>query len=166
MSDNKQELLHNRRQLLKGALGASVIAATVPSQWVKPVVNSVLTPAHAQTSPPPMCPMAVLSMGVTGPVSGQGQCTITFDVLSSDPAQPLTISSITDNSTDPSSVTYDGFGTATDTTGPRIVWQGPTIGGELDCSQPVTDVTFTITASCAANSDPFTQTFNLSEVAL
>ncbi len=42
----------NRRTLLKGSLiGTSAIAAST-SEWVKPLVNAVVLPAHAQTSTP------------------------------------------------------------------------------------------------------------------
>ena len=40
----------NRRQVLYGLTGVGV--STLPAaKWVKPVVNSVLLPAHAQTTP-------------------------------------------------------------------------------------------------------------------
>lgn len=164
----------NRRRLLKGAVGASALASLLPSQWSKPVINAVLTPAHGQTSPvdpppppppPPMCPDAIIGNVVTGPVSGQAQCTVTFDILSTDSTQPLNIVSVTDNSADPAMVTYDSFGTATDTSGPRVIWQGPTVGAPFDCNDPVVDVTFTVTLTCdAAGATEFTQDFLLSQI--
>ena len=45
----------DRRQLLKKlAMGSAVITGqqVLPSEWSKPLVNSVIIPAHAQLSPP------------------------------------------------------------------------------------------------------------------
>lgn len=53
MTDNKSS--ESRRKLLKKmAIGGATIAAgrSLPSEWSKPVVDSVLLPAHAQTSAP------------------------------------------------------------------------------------------------------------------
>lgn len=43
-----------RRRLLQILLGVGVITSgrMLPDQWVKPVVESITLPAHAQTSPP------------------------------------------------------------------------------------------------------------------
>ena len=42
----------DRRRILKTALsGGSLGALVVPEQWVKPVVKSVVVPAHAAASP-------------------------------------------------------------------------------------------------------------------
>ena len=48
-----------RRKLLKSlTLGgaATVTAKSLPGEWKKPVIDTVLLPAHAQTSPPPFTP--------------------------------------------------------------------------------------------------------------
>ena len=64
-----------RRKLLKSlTLGgaATVTAKSLPGEWKKPVVNTVVLPAHAQTSPPPFTPdfhggMAMTRVnGITG----------------------------------------------------------------------------------------------------
>lgn len=157
-----------RRRALQGALGASALVA---AKWHTPIVNAVLTPAHAQTSPePPTCPDAVIGNVTFGPVSGTNTppvCQATFDVLSTDAAQPLTIVSITDDNADAdTTITYDAFGEATDTTGPRVVWRGPASDAPF-CSDlmPTTDVTFTVTFTCTAAGDTqFTNTFTLTGI--
>ena len=49
----------NRRKLLKSIAaggGAIVAGKSLPDKWTAPVVDTVLLPAHAQTSPaPPAC---------------------------------------------------------------------------------------------------------------
>ena len=53
--DNQENLSQSKRKILtsigvtSGVVGAS---ALVPSTWVKPAVNSVILPAHAQQTPP------------------------------------------------------------------------------------------------------------------
>lgn len=43
-----------RRRLLQVLLGAGVITSgqMLPERWIKPVIESISLPAHAQTSPP------------------------------------------------------------------------------------------------------------------
>ena len=163
----------SRRALLKGTLGVTAAvtatAAIVPSRWTKPVVNAIVLPVHAQTSPEPpepTCPELVIGNIVTGPVSGQAQCTITFDMLSADAAMPVTVTDISNSSlVDPDTVTYNGFGEATDTTGPRVVFQGATTNAPFECTDPINEVTFSVTFTCE-DADPttFTQDFLLSEI--
>ena len=47
-SENQSKL---RRRLLTGGVAAGVTAPFIPSSWTRPLVESVLLPAHAQTSP-------------------------------------------------------------------------------------------------------------------
>ena len=53
--ENQETLSQSKRKILtsigvtSGVVGAS---ALVPSTWVKPAVNSVILPAHAQSTPP------------------------------------------------------------------------------------------------------------------
>jgi len=49
MSKNKQENSNTRRKVLKGAIAGGAVAAT-SEQWKKPVVDSILLPAHAATT--------------------------------------------------------------------------------------------------------------------
>ena len=43
---------NSRRKVLKAIGVGGVLAGTIPSSWTKPVVKSVILPAHAQTSQP------------------------------------------------------------------------------------------------------------------
>jgi hypothetical protein len=54
MTQNSKDLKKNRRKALKSIIagsGAVVAGAHVPSSWRQPIVESVVLPAHAQTSP-------------------------------------------------------------------------------------------------------------------
>lgn len=144
----------NRRVLLTGSIGLGAIGSVLPAAWTKPMISSVILPAHAQTS----CPAPVAGNVVFGPLSGAAAasgCAVTFDILSSDPATPLTIISVTNSALAAGvTVTYNGFGQATDTTGPRINWRGAAAAAP-NCTNvnaagqgPVADVTFTVLASC------------------
>lgn len=42
--------MNYRRDALKGAIVATGTLAVLPKQWSRPIVNTVLLPAHAQTS--------------------------------------------------------------------------------------------------------------------
>ncbi len=42
--------MKSRRNLVKGLFGAGIVSSAMPSAWVKPLVKSVILPAHAQTS--------------------------------------------------------------------------------------------------------------------
>lgn len=53
-----------KRRLLKalgiGAVGAGLHTGAIPAAWVKPVIDSVVSPAHAQIMPTPSpSPMAM-----------------------------------------------------------------------------------------------------------
>lgn len=64
--DETREL--SRRKLLERvALGGAAISVTLlPSEWVKPVVETIVVPAHAQVSgPSPSAPVPSPSMSVT-----------------------------------------------------------------------------------------------------
>jgi len=53
--DSKDVEVEGRRNVLKGGVvvaGAAVAAAlTLPKKWTRPLVEAVVVPAHAQTSP-------------------------------------------------------------------------------------------------------------------
>ena len=157
-STNEHE--QGRRRLLTGVAGASALAV-----WHKPIVHSVILPAHAQTS---VCPTVTVQNVVFGPLSGvtvPPVCSVTFDVFSSDPTEDVTITSI-DTSTLAANVMVDvqALGTATSSSGPRVVWQGPASDAPF-CSDlmPTDDVTFTVTLTCSsvAPGTTFTQSFTL-----
>ena len=54
--DDKAKSVESRRKVLRslgGAAGALGAASQAPESWTRPVVESVILPAHAQTSPGP-----------------------------------------------------------------------------------------------------------------
>ncbi len=69
----KQNTDGSRRKLLKSvAAGSGAILAgkSLPDKWASPVVNSVILPAHAQTSPASQTPPTLYALGDTGPCGG------------------------------------------------------------------------------------------------
>jgi len=65
---NKKKPSELRRNLLKSlaaGTGAVVAGKSLPEKWSKPVVDSVLLPAHAQTSPPPPTNFNYFGVNVT-----------------------------------------------------------------------------------------------------
>ena len=42
--------MKNKRKTLQKLVGIGAFASVVPSSWIKPVISSVVLPAHAQTS--------------------------------------------------------------------------------------------------------------------
>jgi hypothetical protein len=44
---------HDRRQVLKVIIGGVATALILPSAWTKPVISSMVAPAHAAASAPP-----------------------------------------------------------------------------------------------------------------
>ncbi|MEM7358994.1 MAG: hypothetical protein AAF431_07855 [Pseudomonadota bacterium] len=71
--ENKQPAQLQRRQMI-GLLGITGLSATALQQgWVKPVVNAVMLPAHAQTSA--MCMADTVAGGpLIGNASGATTC--------------------------------------------------------------------------------------------
>jgi len=69
----------NRRKFLGAAAVSTAAGFTIPKKWVRPVVESVVLPAHAQTS-------TVDTSGIAGryaiilssPGTGSGTCTNTY----------------------------------------------------------------------------------------
>ncbi len=64
----------NKRKTLKTLLGIGAVSA-LPTSWKKPIVEMVVLPAHAETSPiepepepTPVCSDANLSVSSSGPV--------------------------------------------------------------------------------------------------
>ena len=136
----------------------SVEVAELPD----PEVDSVDTPLDPV---PGECPLLVIGNVTVSPVqSGSEPCTISFEVLSADSGVDVTIISIT-NSATTDTITYDTFGEASDTMGPRVIWSGSPQA--LDCAVPANDITFTVTYTCDednVNGAEFTADFLLSEI--
>jgi len=165
--------MNNRRKIILGLGTGSVL-----SVWHKPIVNAIVLPAHAQTSPTPapapepapappppvICPDIIVGNAQSSALSGADtftSCGVTFDIFSSDPATPLEITGIANSALATGvTVSNDGLGPATDSSGPRVTWLGPISGSAPDdCSTPSTvvpadDVTFTITATCEGATEP------------
>ena len=53
--DEMGNVASRRKALKKIAIGGTLAvgASSLPSQWAKPIVDEIMVPAHAQTSPPP-----------------------------------------------------------------------------------------------------------------
>jgi hypothetical protein len=89
MSDDVQSESPARRTLLKKLAGSGAavgVAAVLPDTWVKPIVDAVVVPLHAQTSPALVNP-ASLAGNWTGSwndtaqgTSGTATMTVTVDV--------------------------------------------------------------------------------------
>ena len=163
--------MNKRRKILLGIGATSAMAA-----WYNPIVSAVVLPAHAETSPPESpeppveaqppppveCPAIVIGAVAPQALSGADaatSCGITFDIFSSDPNVSLMITAITDDSVAPATVTNDGLGLASATSGPRVTWIGPIVGAAPgDCVNladivPAANVTFTITATCTIDGE-------------
>jgi len=56
----------SKRNSLKRMAGAGAVVALAPSSWTKPIIGSIILPAHAQTS------AAVLRIRTSGPITGGG----------------------------------------------------------------------------------------------
>ncbi len=82
--------METRRNVLKGVIGVGVLTGALPNSWVKPVVNSVVLPVHAQTS--------AIEDPTTGTVSGASS-------VEHGTAETFTLSPSDDNGI--SSVAYD-----------------------------------------------------------
>jgi|GEM_PF-1175315 len=89
MKDKKSG--ESRRKLLKSIAagsGAIVAGKSLPESWSRPVVDSVMLPAHAQTSPPP----SACTTEFAGTYEGNATGTITrCNDVTEDHNPPLTI---------------------------------------------------------------------------
>ena len=127
----------NRRKLLKSIAagsGAVIAGKSLPESWSKPVVDSVMLPVHAQTSPCTPCLVAALycegstGTGITVDVAIDGTVTVTHPRM---PTQTDTVDPCTES---PFSVTGpSGNGTIT-------------ISGTVECGVQ-TSMTVTETSS-------------------
>ncbi len=164
----EQSNTSTKRHTLQTLLTVGVLAGTstkiAPGKWTKPLLSSVILPAHAQTS---VCPALVVGNTSFGPGSAPGTCGLNFELLSGDAAQDLTIVSVT-NSTPVGmdAVSYPGgtTGTASSTSGLAIAWVGQAVGAPFACATaapvPINEISFTVTYNCAG--DTVVQTLVLS----
>lgn len=91
MSQRKDNQDPSRRKLLKSIIaggGAAMTAGFVPETWTRPVVESVLLPAHAQTSGPPISTEPNRRCGIVA-------CLIGGDAIDTIPVTNLSGTSIT-----------------------------------------------------------------------
>lgn len=56
-----------RRRLLQKLVASGAVAAVLPSKWTKPIVESVVVPAHAQASPVAACNAIIQDSMFEGP---------------------------------------------------------------------------------------------------
>lgn len=87
MSDPTSKKSLSRRNLLKKTTAATGVVAVAQTDWAKPIVNSVILPAHAQTSAQTIAEIAtatdilstlvsVLTPGQVDALSGAGPLTV------------------------------------------------------------------------------------------
>lgn len=83
-----------------GILGGLVVS--MPSQWVKPVVDTILLPAHAVTTPVPLTPPTLtavsVNVSVLNPSGNIGNFQITITSPDADAENPIVINSVTPSS--------------------------------------------------------------------
>ena len=49
----RKDLEYTRRDIIKKVLiGGAMATVVLPGKWTKPLINSIVVPAHAQASPP------------------------------------------------------------------------------------------------------------------
>ena len=166
----------NRRIALKSFAFSGASLSLLPSSWTKPMVNSVLLPAHAQTSvievePEVECQVLSVGNGTFSAGSAPGTCGLSFEFVSGDATTPLNVISIANTTpvgTD--QVTYSsGTSGSVTASGLGVVWLGQAVGAPFACAAdapvPINDVTFTVTFNCADNPAVQTMTFSLLAVA-
>ena len=78
---SKQSIILSRRKLLTFVGVSGIVAGTAPTKWSKPVISSVLLPAHAQTS----CTTdAVVGGPLLGHSSGAANCQLACEAEAAD----------------------------------------------------------------------------------
>lgn len=87
MSENKKPQSSGRRKILRSGATTAGVLAVAQIEWAKPVVNSIILPAHAQTSAQTIAELAqatpalstlvsVLTAGQVDALSGAGPLTV------------------------------------------------------------------------------------------
>lgn len=92
MTDKKSS--ESRRKLLKSIAagsGAIVAGKSLPESWSRPVVESVLLPAHAQTSTAPACTITVLVAGIPDGSSAVTQNTSISGTITPNPGADVSV---------------------------------------------------------------------------
>lgn len=159
-----------RRVVLKSAVLSGSALSILPSAWTKPIVNSVIMPAHAQTSLP--CPEVIVGNSAFSVGSAAGTCGLSFEFLSADAAMPLNILSIQNSApvgTDAVTYASGTTGVVTSVSGLSVNWVGQSVGAPFACNTdtpvPVNDITFIVSYNCDNNSEVQTMSFDLIAVA-
>ena len=155
MTDKKSS--ESRRKLLKSIAaggGAIVAGKSLPENWKKPVVDSVLLPAHAQTSPAPTTTAAPTSCTIAMVVFDAAGAPVPSGSLIDD----LNLYTFTGTVT-PAAVGAGGqvnlswsapdgsSGQATTTINNDGTWSFAPM--QLDFGAPDTDTTYVATTACA-----------------
>lgn len=165
---NKVNIPSSRRAVLKSVALSGAALSVLPSTWTKPVVNSVLLPAHAQTS---VCASVIFGNATSSVGSGGAVCGLSFELLSGDAAASIDIISITNTApVSPDAVTYPSgtSGSVTATSGLSVNWVGAAIGAPFTCSplDAINEITFTVTYNCASDPTVQTATFSLQAIGM
>ncbi len=84
MQENKQRILTTRRRALLGLAGGVVGASQLPTTWTKPVVDSVILPAHAQTTVVPTTPAPTTTLPI---INFRGQFSVDVNFVGIDQPQ-------------------------------------------------------------------------------
>ena len=168
----------SRRKVVLGSVSLGAVGGALPQKWSAPLVGAVVSPAHAQTSPTvtaiPVCPALTINNIFLSQLIllsiRTGDCGIFFDILSSDPDQPLNVISIADDSSENVGVFFLTAppGLVTDTDGITV---GVTVAAS-ECSSGLSgiaatvfeDVTFTIDAECDNGGEPVQLVVSLSDL--
>jgi hypothetical protein len=93
-STDRERTTHRRRVLEVIAAGGGVLATStlLPETWVKPVVDAIVVPAHAQGSPPAivcstfLCTVTGFALGGAGSVSSTSRQTTSSGAFSNSTA--------------------------------------------------------------------------------
>jgi len=148
--DNQPPQVPVRRNVIGAALAVTAIAPTLPTRWTKPVVDTVLLPAHAQTSTCAIVDGLLLASttrtttpsGATTPVTSIA--TLTFAGCSCDPGAAVSIT-VEPEVTGVSVGTFTGTSTADAVGAWTVVIAVPATAG-ADIAN-LTALTFTGTAA-------------------
>jgi hypothetical protein len=91
MSDEKKsKKTVNRRALVKLTVGSGGALVTLPERWTKPIVQSVVVPAHAQASPFRAAAPTTTASPTTTPAPGSPPATTTAAPPTTTTAAPPT----------------------------------------------------------------------------